>query len=384
MSEQFLIVFIDSLPFLRLTELSFFSMLHSVPLSPTFGYSECIKSWMFAGISPSELGALGLWRIRLSVTPRKGKRLLELADSLTSHPSVNRAVRWALRKAGMNYDFVPFAKLPYFERAKSRAEDLLKTSWGRRCRVITYKDFDIEPRVSKRDEVLFEAAMQAVISGEPRIFVVSCDLDHTAHRFGLDSLEYIEHLRSLNRWCELLFDAFIKRHPDGATFFFSDHGMCPVKTYEIPALAGLDRLERMGYRYFIDATMLRIWTEDGSLDMETHRRLSQLLGRFLTQEEREHWGIGSRALGDFIFLLNEGVVFCPSYFFLKPVKAMHGYHPDLDSQKGFAASHERTELPQTPWEVHEFISKLASGGEPRSIGEHPDDHAPAPGTVELA
>jgi len=384
MSNRFLIVFIDSLPLWRLSELPFLSRLHTSPMSPTFGYSEGIKPWMFAGISPSESGMLGLWRIRPDSKGEAG-RLLKLADSVTSDPDINRLVRWALRKLGINLDFVPFSKLPHFERSKKHAEDLLKAKWSKHCKVITYRDFyKTKPRISKRDELLFDAAMDAVKDGEARIFVASSDLDHSAHRFGLDSLEYIGHLKLIDQRCRQLCHTFLNRHPDGTTFFFSDHGMCPVKTYEVPDLIGLERLDRMGYQYFIDTTMFRIWTKDGKLDMETHRILSKFMGRFLTEKERAHWGVESRALGDFIFLLNEGVVFRPSYFSLKPALAMHGYHPDIDSQKGIAASHERIELPQTPWEVFEFISELMHGKRRESISKHPDDHLPSPRPVELA
>ncbi|HET7226301.1 MAG TPA: nucleotide pyrophosphatase, partial [Candidatus Eisenbacteria bacterium] len=50
-------------------------------------------------------------------------------------------------------------------------------------------------------------------------------------------------------------------------------------------------------------------------------------GRWLEAAERRAAGIADPAWGDDIFLLDPGVLLCPSFMGESPVAAMHGYDP---------------------------------------------------------
>ena len=58
----------------------------------------------------------------------------------------------------------------------------------------------------------------------------------------------------------------------------------------------------------------------------------------LDESERATWKISSEDFGDIIFLLDEGAIFVPNFFSDFGCSAMHGYQPDLKSQRGIIAS----------------------------------------------
>lgn len=81
--------------------------------------------------------------------------------------------------------------------------------------------------------------------------------------------------------------------------------------------------------------MLRIWTFNPEKKNEIERFLSQqTYGKIITTTERQQYQLTSSKFSDIIFLLDEGLIFSPSFYGRKLPKAMHGYHPTLESQQG--------------------------------------------------
>jgi hypothetical protein len=114
---------------------------------------------------------------------------------------------------------------------------------------------------------------------------------------------------------------------------FSDHGMANCDRL-LDLRARLEPLGlRMGRDYAVvyDSTMARFWFFDErarSLVTECLKGVPE--GRVMPDQELEELGalFPDRYFGELIFLVEEGVLIVPSHMGERPIRAMHGYHPD--------------------------------------------------------
>ena len=158
------------------------------------------------------------------------------------------------------------------------------------------------------------------------------------HAFGVGSKEYLDRIKKVDDWARELCDRFIDKGGESENIFvFSDHGMANVDG-GVPVFPekNLGCLGSKTYAYFTDSTIMRVWVSTNSLRTKAVSYLNNLeCGRILSSEERKKHGIADPQFGDFIFLLNEGFVFEPSFVNRGGLpKAMHGYDPEYISQKG--------------------------------------------------
>jgi predicted AlkP superfamily pyrophosphatase or phosphodiesterase len=143
-------------------------------------------------------------------------------------------------------------------------------------------------------------------------------------------------------------------------FLFSDHGMHEVTgAYDLA-----NKIEKLGVEYgvdyiaFYDSTMARFWflNEKGRkaivsyLNSDTH-------GRLLSDQDLQELGVyfPDKTYGEAIFLMNSAEIIVPSYMGLKPVKGMHGFHPNDDDSKAMIMSNRS--LPEEMRSIKD-ISKL--------------------------
>jgi hypothetical protein len=90
---------------------------------------------------------------------------------------------------------------------------------------------------------------------------------------------------------------------------------------------------RMGRDYAVvyDSTMARFWFFSDRARARVEGCLQQVPeGRILTDGELERLGtlFADRYFGELIFLVEEGTLIVPSHMGERPIRAMHGYHPD--------------------------------------------------------
>jgi len=118
---------------------------------------------------------------------------------------------------------------------------------------------------------------------------------------------------------------------------FGDHGMA-----DVVGVHDLQRpLEALGLRspeevlYFIDSTMVRVWSFRAGVRERVEALLAEArCGRILTDEECADLGVlfPDRRYGETIFLADPGQIFVPSFMGDSAPRGMHGYHPaDIDS-----------------------------------------------------
>lgn len=157
-------------------------------------------------------------------------------------------------------------------------------------------------------------------------------LDGLLHRVGNQSPEVPARLRMYEQWIRDLLRNAHEHYKEVRLYVFSDHGMANCD--ELLDLQSLvDRLSvKMGRDYAVvyDSTMARFWF----FNDEARRAIADLLcqvpqGRILPDEELESLQalFTDRYFGELIFLVKEGVLIVPSHMGERPIRAMHGYHP---------------------------------------------------------
>ncbi len=164
-------------------------------------------------------------------------------------------------------------------------------------------------------------------------FVYWAGLDGLLHRVGNDSLEVPAKLREYEGWIQGLHEQAKARYDEVRLHVFSDHGMANCDEHldlkavieALPLAFGRD------YAVVYDSTMARFWF----FNEEARRVITEALarvpeGRVVPEEElrrlRTHFADGQ--FGELIFLVREGVLIVPSHMGERPIRAMHGYHPE--------------------------------------------------------
>lgn len=158
-------------------------------------------------------------------------------------------------------------------------------------------------------------------------------LDGLLHRVGNQSPEVPAKLRLYEKWIDQLLSCAQKHYAEIRLYIFSDHGMANCDEL-IDLKAKIEKLPlRMPADYAVvyDSTMARFWFFNDHARREITQCLSGVpQGRVLPDEElRELRALfPDRYFGELIFLVKEGVLIVPSHMGERPIRAMHGYHPD--------------------------------------------------------
>jgi len=336
-----LIIFIDSYPYNILQRTGYFeNFTIRRKMNPGFGYSINLQAEIFTGKCPDDLGYFCEWRY----SPQDSRFARWKAPFNLLRPSrrfyyLDRIAHRALGKFFGNIGTIPFSYLPYLCKVPG---DVFQNNFGHASlftafpsiKLISFRDFKHLPS-SQKDIGVYQGVLQA-IPHYNNIVATLVDLDGLAHGHGIDSEIYLEHLQKLDSWINTLSEKFLKLYPKGSVIIVSDHGIAPVSHGLDPAIEknfGRPALKR--YYYFVDATILRIWTFDPILRQEMHNYLDTCSeGSPLTDSERRDYGLAHAGHGDLIFQLKEEVMFQPSFWGKGLSHAMHGYHPSCERQQG--------------------------------------------------
>jgi len=133
-------------------------------------------------------------------------------------------------------------------------------------------------------------------------------------------------------------------------YIFSDHGManCDVlldlkaKIEPLPLRVGKD------YAVVYDSTMARFWFFNERAREQITAALKEVpQGRILPQSELKELRApcDDGYFGELIFLANEGVLIVPSHMGERPIRGMHGYHPQAPQSYAMLCSNQ-TEIPE--------------------------------------
>ncbi len=180
-------------------------------------------------------------------------------------------------------------------------------------------------------------------------FVYWPELDGLLHRVGNQSPEIAPKLRGYEQRIRQILEVARRNYEDVHLYVFSDHGMANCDKHldlrrlieELPVRMGSD------YAAVYDSTMARFWFFNARARWaisEALRRMPE--GSVLPDDELKRLGclFPDRQFGELIFLAQEGTLIVPSDMGERPIRAMHGYHPDEKHSYAALASN-RGELP---------------------------------------
>jgi Type I phosphodiesterase / nucleotide pyrophosphatase len=189
-----------------------------------------------------------------------------------------------------------------------------------------------DPRLTERrnlDGLIADIRSERIDLG----FLYWPDLDGVLHRVGNDSPEVSAKLNSYEPWLDELMTVAREHYSEVLLTIFSDHGMANCdKLLDLRA-----RVEPLGLKMGIDfavvydSTMARFWFfNDRARNLVTECLAGVPEGRILPDAELRELGalFPDRYFGELIFLVDEGVLIVPSHMGERPIRAMHGYHPD--------------------------------------------------------
>ncbi len=164
-------------------------------------------------------------------------------------------------------------------------------------------------------------------------FVYWPELDGLLHRVGNTSSEIPAKLQGYEQRIEQLMAVARQHYQEVRLYVFSDHGMANCDHF-LDLRARIEqlpvRMER-DYAVVYDSTMARFWFFNDAARQHICRCLREIPeGRILTDNElaQMHTLFPDRYFGELIFLVEEGVLIVPSHMGERPLRAMHGYHPE--------------------------------------------------------
>ena len=177
-------------------------------------------------------------------------------------------------------------------------------------------------------------------------------LDGLLHMVGNDSPKVPQKLREYEDWIDMLVRVARAHYKEVRLYVFSDHGMANCDEL-LDLKSMVEKLPlRMAEDYAVvyDSTMARFWFFNDKARREITICLRQVKqGRILEDAELEQMGalFSDRYFGELIFLVKESVLIVPSHMGERPIRGMHGYHPD--EKHSFATL--CTNQPEIPGEV---------------------------------
>jgi hypothetical protein len=187
-------------------------------------------------------------------------------------------------------------------------------------------------------------------------FVYWPDLDGLLHRVGNRSPEISPKLRQYEQRLDELLNVAEQHYEEVRLYVFSDHGMANCDVH-LDLRSQIDELPvkmEKDYAVVYDSTMARFWFFNERARFIITSALGKISGgRIVPNSELEQLRclFPDRYFGELIFLVKEGVLIVPSHMGERPIRAMHGYHPDdphsyaalLTNQSSIAA--EITDIP---------------------------------------
>ncbi len=158
-------------------------------------------------------------------------------------------------------------------------------------------------------------------------------LDGLLHQVGNQSEEIAPKLRGYESWINSLYSVAGQHYEEVRLYVFSDHGManCDERLDLKGRVEGLALRVPDDFAVMYDSTMARFWFKhDRARLLITNLLRGIPEGRIIPDDELKALGafFPDREFGELIYLVKEGVLIVPSHMGERPIRAMHGYHPD--------------------------------------------------------
>lgn len=374
-----LFVFIDAFGWEILRRRPFLDDLLKVkaPLATVLGYSSTCDPTILTGKLPREHGHFSCFRYSPAASPFGACRFLALLPrSITRRGRVRRVMsRVIQRRYGYTGYFqiynVPFRYLPLFDYSEKR--DIYQPG-GINGGVPTIFDhlrgrdipFYLSDWREKEGDNL--ASIEAALKeGEVAFaYLYLASMDAVLHAHGTRAPAVAEKIRWYDRRLRSVVRLAQKNYDAVHLYLFSDHGMTDV-TDCCDLVARIDRLGlRFGVDYaaIYDSTMARFWfLKDPARERIAEALRAEPRGEILSEEQLAGYGcdFADRGYGELFFLVNPGVLICPSFMGETPLAGMHGYEPHhKDSLAMFASNVTPDPMPRRLDDLHGLMLREVS------------------------
>ncbi len=381
-----LFVFVDALGWELAQRRQFLSDLlpYRQPCDTLFGYSCTCDPSILTGTLPYQHGHFSFFAYDPPRSPFRWARWLSwLPETVAAHHRVrNRISRWVARRQGYTGYFqlysTPFKRLPQLDYTEKR--DLYEPGgiMGGQPAIFEHWKASGLPWVRSDwragDPANIEALARDLRAGEIRLaYLFNAGLDATMHAHTTNGAAVDAAFGRLETWLRELNAIAIAHYAEVRWHVFSDHGMADTRSCS-RMMVDFDALGlRYGKDYAAawDSTMVRFWFPGGqSVRSRIEAWLSQRNeGRIVTDDELKRWGclFPDRRYGELFYLLNEGVIFAPSFMNQRRVPGMHGFDPDLPNSRAcWLTSHPVDEPPERIEQIYRVMraacDRAASGG----------------------
>jgi hypothetical protein len=342
-----------------------------------FGYSCTCDPSILTGRLPHEHGHFSFFVKAQSKSPFGWARAWGwLPEVLAGHHRVrNKISRWVAQRGGYTGYFqlysVPFSRLPWLDYTEKKdiyepggilgGQPAIFQEWQASGKKWMRSDW----RKSDAENV---AHLQAALrQGEVELaYLFTSGLDavmhaHTTHGPAVDAA-----FARFEQWLREIYAIASEKYETVNIQVFSDHGMTDTKECSrmMPDFESLGLRYGTDYVAVWDSTMARFWFPGGEA---IRTRVENWLaarteGRIVSREELEKWGcwFEDGRYGEVFYLLNNGVIFAPSFMNQRRVPAMHGYDPDEpDSAACFLSTTQVERPPARIEQIHRLMQEAA-------------------------
>lgn len=328
---------------------------HKAPLGTIFGYSSTCDPTIVTGLMPCDHDHFSFFAYNPPESPFALCRFLKyFPKSITRRGRVRRLMsRFIKRLYGYTGYFqiynMPFDKLPLFEYTEKK--DLYQPGGinsGARTIFDDLRDQNVPFYLSEwwKGEAHNIATLKKELEkGDIEFaYLYMAHMDAVLHQYGPDSPEGSEKINWYDQQMRSILKLAYENYETVNLYVFSDHGMtaCSLDYALIPEIEQLGLTFGKDYAAVYDSTMARFWFLTPAAEQLIRAQLEkQDCGKILTDEELSTWGckFKNNRYGDLFFLLNPGVLLCPSFLGETHLEGMHGYAPDhKDSIASFATN----------------------------------------------
>jgi len=359
-----LCVFIDALGWELIQRHSFLDdiVIEKAPLRTIFGYSSTCDPTILTGVMPREHGHFAFFAYDPENSPFKNYKYFNLLPkSLMNRGRVRSKLSQIMKRVhGFTGYFqlygMPFDLLYLFNYTEQKnifgpgginggqktIFDWLRNNNIPFCRPEGYNEPESAAEVEQAIEKS-EISFAYLFFGR---------LDAILHQHGTQSRETSDHIAWYDGQVRKIYEKARANYDEVNLFIFSDHGMTDIT--QTCALMG--RIEKLGlvfgedFAAAYDSTMARFWfLKPGTRETITEALEQEPLGHIMSDKELASYGCGfpGQTYGELFFLMNPGILLCPSHMGLKPLAAMHGYAPkDKDSVASFMTNKPIDPMPE--------------------------------------
>lgn len=337
-------------------------LIQKVPLETVFGYSSACDPTILTGKLPREHGHFAFYAYDPANTPFRHYEWLDLLPAFVMQRGRVRSKLSAILKQAHGFSGyfqlynMPFRHLHLFNYMERRnifepgginggqatILDHLREQGVPFCRPQSYderKTFDEAHLRISEESIAFA-------------YLFLGRLDGILHAYGTESRHVIEHLSWYEARIRDLYRTATRNYGEVHLYVFSDHGMTDViQTCDLIGLVGKLGLEfGKDYVTVYDSTMARFWfPRSGARDAIVNALAGVPCGRVLSRDELAKYGCDfpGNTYGELFFLMNPGVLICPSFMGDRPLAGMHGYDPEHKDSKALFMSNIPTDPPPT-------------------------------------